>query len=300
MPKYTRQTRFPAEQQELVLDMLLDGLPLPLDAPPEMSTLPTILADLAGPAGPSELAGEVAVLSRFQRSLSPAGIPGAHPAHRHAGRSRPRSRLAAHRARLAAIAVAAVAGLGGTAAAYAGVLPAPVQTFAHRMIGVPSTSPARPASGSHGRPGSHFPAAQPGATRRSRDPGMPGHALRSSPGAAPQPERSPRAWPSRSLSSRRTQPDRPSQASHSTGPHRPPQSSHHPSPSSSRPSSSHRTAPGREPGTAGARAPVPAGPAASRQASSQALRHSAGGRRAPAACQRTCRQRPAGQHSGSG
>jgi hypothetical protein len=78
-----------------------------------MHDLAVMLAALAGPAEPGELAGEAAARAAFTRVASPARICAAagRPARR--GRSRRRVR---GRVRLAAALVAAAAGLGSTAA----------------------------------------------------------------------------------------------------------------------------------------------------------------------------------------
>jgi hypothetical protein len=135
MPRFPRPGGLSRERDEPVLDMILDRVSLPPEAPPEMAALPQMMADLAGPAGPEELAGEAAVLSRFRNRLAPAGVS---PAARPPGRRRSSQRLAPHSPRLAAGMVVAVVALGGTAAAYAGALPAPLQDFAHRTIDAPA------------------------------------------------------------------------------------------------------------------------------------------------------------------
>jgi hypothetical protein len=93
-----------------------------------------MLADLAGPAEPGELAGEAAARLGLARAASPAGI--SPVAHRSARRRRSWIFVPGG-ARLGAALIAAAAGLGGVAAAYAGALPGPVQNIAHHMIGAP-------------------------------------------------------------------------------------------------------------------------------------------------------------------
>jgi hypothetical protein len=140
MPKFARQARLSREHEELALDMLLDGMPLPPEAPQEMTALPPMLAELSGPAGPSELAGEMAVLSRFRRHLSQAGIS----SRRMPERRMPSWQSPARRAQLAAALAVLVIGAGATAAAYTGALPTPVQELAYHVIGAPPpSSPAR-------------------------------------------------------------------------------------------------------------------------------------------------------------
>src|SRR6266542_2914589 len=106
---------------ELVLDVLLDGQPLPPDVPEQAYLVAEMLACLAGPAVPGELAGQAAARAAYARAAAWAG----------------RGAAAGVRARLAAGAAAAVLGLGGAAAAFAGALPGPVQDLAHQMIGAP-------------------------------------------------------------------------------------------------------------------------------------------------------------------
>ena len=134
MPKFARQARLGREHEELALDMLLDGMPLPPEAPPEMSALPPLLADLSGPAGPSELAGEAVVLSRFRRHASPAGVS----SRRKPERRMPSWQSPARRAQLAAALAVVAIGLGSITAAYTGVLPTPVQELAYHVIGAPA------------------------------------------------------------------------------------------------------------------------------------------------------------------
>jgi hypothetical protein len=139
------------ELGEPLLDALLDGRQLPADAPEQAHAVAEVLAVLAGPAEPGELAGEAAARSAFTRR---AARVGARAAARRPGR-RPhgaRRSWPARGARLAAALIAAGAGLGGVAAGYAGVLPGPAQDFAHHLIGAP---PAH-------RAGRHQPPARPG------------------------------------------------------------------------------------------------------------------------------------------
>jgi hypothetical protein len=129
--------------------MIVNGQSLPPDSPQEMHALAEALADLAGPAEPGKLAGEAAARFAFtRRRASPAGVlPAARPARRRQSRL---SRLLS--GRLAAVLVAAALGLGGTAAVYAGMLPGPVQNFAHHVIGAPPhrAGPLKPHPGRSG------------------------------------------------------------------------------------------------------------------------------------------------------
>jgi hypothetical protein len=123
------------EHDEPLLDMILERRLIPPGAPPEIHDLAHMLAAAAGPAEPGELTGEAAALAAFTRLGSPAGVSPAGP--RSARRQVP-ARRARGRLPLAAALTAVAAGLGSTAAAYAGVLPSPIQHFAHEIMGAPA------------------------------------------------------------------------------------------------------------------------------------------------------------------
>jgi hypothetical protein len=138
------------EHDEPLLDMILERRPLPPRAPPEMHDLARMLAAVAGPAEPEELAGEAVTLAAFTRLTPPPGTSPAAPrsARRWLSGRPPRGRLP-----LAAALVVAAAGLGSTAAAYANVLPGPIQHLAHIMIAAPeSKHPAAPQKVALGSP----------------------------------------------------------------------------------------------------------------------------------------------------
>ena len=167
MPKVPIPGQVGRDQDELLLDMILDSRPLPPGAAPGMRALAENLVGLAASPGAGELPGEAAALAAFLRSGSPAStltLVGGPPE-----RSR-RRRLTAGRARLsAAIAVLTVA-VSGTAAAYAGVLPASVQDFAHRIIDAPAPHHAAGLDS-----GSQHRAAHPGGAPSSSPTGGSGH-----------------------------------------------------------------------------------------------------------------------------
>lgn len=142
MPGFPFPGRPGGEHDEPLLDMIIARRVLPPDAPQPMHDLARMLAALAGPAEPGELAGEAAVRAAFSRAASPVSISSA--ARRPGRRRRPR-RPARSRARLAAALVVAVAGLGSVLAAYTDVLPSPVQQLAHVTV----AAPAPPSSGPH-------------------------------------------------------------------------------------------------------------------------------------------------------
>ncbi len=123
------------EHDEPLLDMLLERRPIPPGAPPEVHDLARMLVAAAGPAEPGELAGEAAAMAAFARRASPAGIS---PAVSRSARRRLSGWSARGRVPLAAAVTAVTAGLGSTAAAYAGVLPNPIQQFAHEIIAAPA------------------------------------------------------------------------------------------------------------------------------------------------------------------
>ena len=123
---------------------------------------------LTSDPAPDELAGERAALAMFRAASSQPVPVGSH-------RSRRRSRIGS---RLVA-AGAAVAALGGfAAAAYAEVLPAPLQRIAHDLIGAPSRPPAQRGptttpGRNGGSSGSRSHSGSPGASRHSPHPGSP-------------------------------------------------------------------------------------------------------------------------------
>ena len=123
------------EHDEPLLDMILERRPIPPGAPPEIHGLALMLAAVAGPAEPGDLAGQAAAQAAFARLASP---PGTSPAALRSARRSLSERPARGRLPLAVALAAAAAGLGSTAAAYAGVLPSPIQHFAHVTIGAPT------------------------------------------------------------------------------------------------------------------------------------------------------------------
>jgi hypothetical protein len=167
MPNVPMPGQVGRDHDELLLDMILDSRPLPPGAAPGMRALAENLVGLAASPGAGELPGEAAALAAFLRSGSPAStltLAGGPP-------ERPRRRrLTAGRARLsAAIAVLTVA-VSGTAAAYAGVLPASVQDFAHRIIDAPA-----PHHAAHLHGTSQHQAGHPGGAPSSSRAGGSGH-----------------------------------------------------------------------------------------------------------------------------
>lgn len=117
-----------------LLEMITAGQPLPADAPWQVVVLADRLTQLAKPDGPGELAGEVAAISAFRRPCSPASTMPLIRPRRHRRR---RPRLTAGHARLAAVLAIATFAVGGSAAAYADLLPGSLQDIAHRLIDAP-------------------------------------------------------------------------------------------------------------------------------------------------------------------
>jgi hypothetical protein len=156
------------DRDEPALDDILDGRSVPPDSPQELHPLAEMLASLAGPAEPGDLAGEAATLTAFTRTVSPARIS---PAARRPARQRSAGPPRPRRPGLAASLALAAALLGGTAAAYADVLPAPAQEVAHVTFGAPAPygHDARPAARRpHARPEHPGQAPAPGAGGRTR------------------------------------------------------------------------------------------------------------------------------------
>ena len=137
------------------------------DVAPGLRPAADVLAALSAEPGPGELAGEARALAEFRRR---AGAPA--PRHRAHGTAGLSSRLSA---KVAASAAAGAVVLGGAAtAAYAGVLPAPIQRFAHDAIGAPNapSAPHSPAPGKTVAPsGQLAPHGQPAASAKPHSPG---------------------------------------------------------------------------------------------------------------------------------
>ncbi len=138
MPGFPGHRGSASELDDYVLDTLLNGQPLPPDASLQARVTAEALASLSDPQRPGALTGEAAARSAFARAAaSPAtGSPATRPRPQRSVRVRPR---------LAAVLAAAAISLGGTvAAAYAGVLPAPIQDLAHLALGAPAVHHAAP------------------------------------------------------------------------------------------------------------------------------------------------------------
>jgi hypothetical protein len=148
---------------DAAFEALLAGNLPPAEAPAELHSLAEAIAALSlAPAG-HELAGEPTARAAYRGRFGRAA--------RFARTHRPRSRVAGFilRAKLA-VAVAVAAGML-TGAAYADVLPAPVQRLAHRTLGAPSPHPAPP--GQSQTPARPAPATPPPGQRASHPKGKP-------------------------------------------------------------------------------------------------------------------------------
>jgi hypothetical protein len=118
------------------------------DAIPGLRPVADVLAALTAEPSGMELAGEDRALAEFRRR---AGVP--IPAQRaRRGTTRLTSRLGIKVG--ASVTAAAVVLGGGVAAAFADVLPAPIQRLAHEAIGAPVPAPQHGLP-SHGGPGTH-------------------------------------------------------------------------------------------------------------------------------------------------
>jgi hypothetical protein len=201
MPGFPFPGRPGGEHDEPLLDMIIARRVLPPDAPPPMHDLARMLAALAGPAEPGELAGEAAVRAAFGRAASPAGISvSISGAARRPGRRRRARRFrgpARSRARLATALVVAVAGLGSVFAAYIDVLPSPIQQLAHVTVAAPAPHGSGPQWPRTARTPSGTPAAAPHGSQpaagpqHSTSPAQAGQ-LTPTPNFKPRPARSPR------------------------------------------------------------------------------------------------------------
>jgi len=129
---------------------------VPDDLGPPEPGLDALISTLTSGAAPDELAGEPAALAMFRAGLPKAPAP---------ARKRRRRAL-----RLAGAAALVLAG-GFAAAAYAAVLPAPIQHVAYRalgFVGVPAARPAAPG------PAASHPASPPAGHGTSPAPGRSG------------------------------------------------------------------------------------------------------------------------------
>jgi hypothetical protein len=143
MPNYLRPPQggiLPA--RDAAYEAMLAGSLPPAEAPAELRPLAEAIAALSlAPAG-HELAGEPTARAAYRAGFGRAARCGrTHRAHR---AHRPRSRVVGL-IRSAKLAVAAAVAAGVlTSAAYADVLPAPLQSLVHRALGAPSPHPALP------------------------------------------------------------------------------------------------------------------------------------------------------------
>ncbi len=193
-------------------EALLGGHLSPADAEEGLRPLAEAVAALTLAPTARELAGEPDARATYHAGFS---RPARGPRGRHG-----RIRLAASLLSVKLAAAAAVAAGGLTAAAYADVLPAPMQSFAHRTLRAPAPHPD-PAPGRPVTPSSTAPAGPTAYPRQSSRPaGQPSAASSHTPAAT-------RGKPA-------SHPPHPSPAQHSHPPHPSPAQPSHPA---SRPSS---------------------------------------------------------------
>jgi RNA polymerase sigma-70 factor (ECF subfamily) len=127
-----------------VLAAVLDGAPAPRNVPVAV-LLESVVAALRSPAAISELTGSGPARAAFRHVVLRTTLPPRLP-----------TRTARHRTPLAAALVIGSVGTSGTVlAAYAGVLPSPLQRVAHHLIDAP-------APGGSGRPAPDSPRTGPG------------------------------------------------------------------------------------------------------------------------------------------
>jgi len=164
MPNKLRPVRRDAlPPSDAALAALLAGTEPPAEPAPEVRAAADILAALkADPTG-AELAGEAGALAEFRRGTGVATLP------RHSRHRRPRALPPRFSAKAAAAMGVAVLSIGGLAtAAFAGVLPAPVQRLAHNALGAPSgtsrSAPIPTRGPTHGPPAKRHAPYSPQAT----------------------------------------------------------------------------------------------------------------------------------------
>lgn len=160
--------------EDAAYDELLAGNLPPADAPRGMRPLAEAVAALTVAPSARELAGEGNARAAYRggyarparaRRAGDLAVEARTAEARRAGHRRIRLHVSVFRVRLAAaVAVAAAVTAGGlTAAAYAGVLPAPVQSFAHHALGAPAPhldtpagQPATPSGPAPAPPGAAY------------------------------------------------------------------------------------------------------------------------------------------------
>jgi len=124
---------------ERSFEALLDGTPLPPDAPTTDLFLADVMEALTAPAAADELAG----LHRAQAAYTTLLAVQRRRGGTYRRRSKMRSPLS--HPKIATALAAGVLGLGGfSAAAYAGALPDTAQQVAHHVIGAPDSRPDHP------------------------------------------------------------------------------------------------------------------------------------------------------------
>lgn len=119
---------------------VLDGQPLPADAPPAYVKVAELLSAASGAPGEAELAGHQQAVAAFSAAV---GAGSASRPRKHRRKTVLSSLLTA---KLAIAAAAAAVPIGGlSAAAFTGNLPDPAQQFAHNTVGAPNPHSTKPA-----------------------------------------------------------------------------------------------------------------------------------------------------------
>ncbi|MBV9823241.1 MAG: hypothetical protein JO144_13460 [Actinobacteria bacterium] len=191
--------------EERSFDALLDGAPLPPDAPTVSVFLAEVVDALTAAPATGELAGFEQVRAAYATRFATQPRSGA--THRRLPAARP----ARSHPRIATVLTAGLLGLGGFgAAAYAGTLPETAQQVAHHVLGAlsshpdhagrPSLHPAAPSTGqaapsAHSAAPSSHPAPSSGPSAPSGQPTAPSSrpAVPASPAPAGQPSSVPSA-----------------------------------------------------------------------------------------------------------
>jgi hypothetical protein len=148
MPNILRPgRRDPFPLTDTALAALLAGTEPPAEPAPGLQPVADVLAALRASPTSDELAGEARALAEFRRAAGVPALP-RRPRHR-----RPRVLPSWAGGKAAAGMGIAALSIGGLAvAAFAGVLPAPVQRIAHEAVHAPA-APAAPPGAYRSRPG---------------------------------------------------------------------------------------------------------------------------------------------------
>jgi len=150
MPNFPWQGRQDASAiEDAALEAMLSGPEVPEDLAAGLQPATDVLAALRARPSGDELAGEAFAMAEFRNRV---GVP--DPVRRTRPRRRPALLTSLVSAKVAVAAAAVAITVGGVAtAAFAGVLPAPVQRLAHSAIGAPQAKTSVSHSSSSGAAG---------------------------------------------------------------------------------------------------------------------------------------------------